>query len=87
WLTLWLHSLSPEADPGNVVVTISGIPHTPHAVDVETGQVNIQLRPLIEAGMHEVTASHRGADSAPMIIEVLGRPPAVQGLEILTRGL
>lgn len=83
WLTLWATGLSPEVDPGNVTVVIAGVPHSPHTVDPATGQVNVQLRPVVRAGEHSVTLSHRGAHSAPVFIHVVGTPPPVHGLERL----
>jgi tRNA (mo5U34)-methyltransferase len=80
WLTIWLSGLSPEADPGNVVVFINEVPHSPEDVQVKTGQVNLRLRPIMTAGKHEVYAAHRGARSNLLPITVLGSPPPIHGL-------
>jgi hypothetical protein len=81
WLTVWVNPLAPEADPSSVVVHISGIPHTPVAVDPVRGQVNVRLRPLIHAGQHSVRATHRGATSNTALLTVTGTPPPIRGLE------
>jgi tRNA (mo5U34)-methyltransferase len=82
WLTLWAEGLSAEADPGNVLVEVAGIPHVPDAVDPAKGQVNIHLRPLVRAGEHEIRLLHRGAESA-LILKVKGQAPKIRGLENL----
>lgn len=83
WLTLWADGLSPEADCGNVIVQVAGIPHVPDALEPTKGQINIRLRPLIEAGEHEVRILHRGAESR-LNLRVKGKPPQIRGLELLT---
>ena len=81
WLTLWIRGLSAEADPGNTVVEIDGVPHLPETVDPETGQLNVRLRPIIPPGIREVKVSHRGALSSGITITVAGDPPEIHGLE------
>ncbi|HZI73783.1 MAG TPA: hypothetical protein VFD73_07090, partial [Gemmatimonadales bacterium] len=82
WLTLWADGLSPEADPGNTLVEIAGVPHVPEAVEPLKGQVNIRLRPLIRAGEHEVGLLHRGAESRlPLLVK--GEAPRIRGLQSL----
>ena len=83
WLTVWVDGLSPEADPGNLHVIVSGIPHHPESVDSSTGQVNVRLRPLIDAGLHKVELVHRGARSSQVELRVIGSPPPIRGLEYL----
>jgi hypothetical protein len=82
WLTLWANGLSPEADPGNVMVEVAGIPHVPLVVDAAKGQINIRLRPLIRAGEHDVRLTHRGAAES-LKLQVKGAAPAIRGLERL----
>jgi tRNA (mo5U34)-methyltransferase len=77
WATVWVSGLSAEADPGNTTVEISGVPHFPDTVDPVTGQVNVRLRPVIDAGEHTVVAVHRGSRSEPLTIAVTGDPPPV----------
>jgi tRNA (mo5U34)-methyltransferase len=85
WATAWVTGLSAEADPGNTVVEVSGIPHRPETADVQSGQVNFRLRPLIGAGEHELRVLHRGAASQPLRVTVSGSPPPIRGLEQLPR--
>lgn len=87
WMTVWADGLSAEADAGNTVVHVSGLPHFPHAVLATSGQINIQLRPLIEPGVHTVEVIHRGVRSTPSAVRVCGEPPPIRGLEVLTAGL
>ncbi len=82
-MTLWMEGLSKEADAGNVTIFVSGVPHYPESVEVEKGQTNVRLRPLICPGSHPVTAVHRGATSNPVMVEVVGPPPLIKGLESL----
>lgn len=84
WLTLWLDGLSMEGDPGNTTVHIDGVPHLPDAVCPAQGQVNVRLRPVVQAGSHDVTVFHRGAQSNTERLLVKGPPPPVRGLERLT---
>jgi tRNA (mo5U34)-methyltransferase len=85
WLTLWVYGLSAEADPGNTTVLISGVPHVPGVVvPSANGQVNVQLRPIIGPGVHDVVVVHRGSRSSPVTIQVQGHPPAIRGLESLS---
>ena len=84
WATIWINGLSPEADPANTMVEISGIPHSPDAVDAQGGQVNTRLRPLIRAGDHPIVVVHRGARTPPKMMRVSGNPPAIRGLERLS---
>lgn len=81
WVTIWVKGLSAEADGANTTVEISGIPHFPDAVAAPGGQVNVQLRPLIRAGEHDIVVVHRGARTPAKIVSVSGSPPAVRGLE------
>jgi hypothetical protein len=82
WITLWVTGLTAEADAGNVVVEIGGVPHLPVAVtDV---QINVQLRPLIGPGEHRLRILHRGSESQPVSLVVTGSPPPIRGLERLT---
>ncbi len=83
WLTLWLTGLTVEADPGNTVIEISGVPHSPNLVDPATGQVNLRLRPAVRPGPQTLIARHRGAESNPLPVEVLGEPAPLHGFESL----
>jgi tRNA (mo5U34)-methyltransferase len=83
WLSLWAEGLSAEADPGNTVVEINGLPHFPDKVCPENGQINVQLRPLILPGLCEVRIGHRGQFGPAKTIKVKGRPPTIRGLEAL----
>jgi tRNA (mo5U34)-methyltransferase len=83
WVTVWMSGLSPEADAGNVSVSISGIPHPVTAVAAGGGQVNFRLRPFIAPGTHTVQILHRGVESRPLDFEVQGEPPRIRGLELL----
>ncbi len=83
FLTVWANGLSAEADAGNVVVEISEIPHSPIGVQAETGQVNVRLRPLIEAGVHRVRVTHRGKSTEYLELEVVGDGPGIKGLQML----
>jgi tRNA (mo5U34)-methyltransferase len=85
WGTAWVSGLSPEADAGNTVIEVSGVPHSPETVVPNTGQVNFRLRPIVDEGEHEVRALHRGATSDARRILVTGRPPPIRGLEALQR--
>jgi tRNA (mo5U34)-methyltransferase len=73
WMTLWVNGLSPEADAGNTVVEVAGVPHLPETVSVELGQVNVRLRPVIRAGTQSVRVLHRGAQSRPINVTVVGQ--------------
>ncbi len=84
WMTLWVEGLSVEADPGNTVVEIDGVPHLPETLDPETGQLNVRLRPVILPGIYIVKVIHRGACSSGITIAVTGDPPQIHGLETLT---
>lgn len=86
WLTLWIKGLSPEADPGNTVVEIGGVPHWPDAVDVSGGQVNVRLRPVVRTGSHEVVVVHRGVRTRGAMVQVTGDAPRIKGLETLSKG-
>ena len=83
WLSLWVSGLSAQADPGNTVVEINGIPHSPDKVLPESGQINVKLRPLILPGFCEVRLCHRGQFSPTRTIKVKGQPPVIRGLEAL----
>lgn len=83
WLSLWVGGLSAQADPGNTVVEINGFPHFPDKVLPESGQINVQLRPLILPGFCEVRICHRGQFGPAKTIKVTGQPPAIRGLEAL----
>jgi tRNA (mo5U34)-methyltransferase len=85
WVTVWVEGLSQEAGTGNTTVLISQIPHYPTAAVAKTGQVNIRLRPLIRAGVHEVVVVHRGVASAPVEMRVTGEAPPIRGLDQPTR--
>lgn len=84
WLTLWIDGLSPEADAGNTIVEIDGVPHLPESVFPDTGQVNLQLRPVVSPGVRKVRVSHRGVWSQEVVVTVTGDRPAIRGLESLT---
>jgi len=86
WLTVWVDGLTAEADLGNTTVEIGGVPHLPEAVHIDTGQINVQLRPVVFAGLNEVVVVHRGARSGPRMVQVVGNPPAIRGLERLLDG-
>jgi hypothetical protein len=81
WVTLWVEGLSAEADCGNLVVEIAGVPHLPDSVDPVKGQVNVKLRPLIRAGERDVRILHRGSASGSRKLRVVGDAPAVRGLD------
>lgn len=83
WLTVWATGLSPEADPSNTQVLISGVPHVPEAVFPEGNQINLKLRPVIHAGNHTVAVSHRGRVSDTFPLQITGTPPPIHGLEAL----
>ena len=83
WLSLWVSGLSAQADPGNTIVEINGIPHSPDKVIPESGQINVKLRPLILPGFCEVRLCHRGQFGPTKTIQVKGQPPAIRGLEAL----
>lgn len=83
WLTVWAAGLSEEADPGNTVVHIGGVPHFPESVTPATGQINVRLRPVLPAGQYEVTVVHREVRSNACPLTVAGSPPPVHGLESL----
>ncbi len=80
WITMWLRGLSDEADAGNVTIFVDGIPHSPEDVHVASGQVNSKLRPLFDAGKHELHAEHRGVRSNALEVEVMGSAPTVAAL-------
>ena len=82
WMTLWADDLSDAADAGNTVVLISGIPHKPVHVDA-TGQINLQLRPVVGPGLHDVVVLHRGVRTEAWPVRVVGNPPVIRGLETL----
>lgn len=82
WLTLWTTGLTAEADPGNTVVRIGDVPHYPRVVVAETGQVNVELRPIVREGVYDVVVVHRGMESAPAQLTVTGRRPGIKGLEV-----
>jgi tRNA (mo5U34)-methyltransferase len=84
WMTLWVNGLSDLADAGNTIVNIANVPHSPTTVSARTGQVNVQLRPVVKAGEHRTTVVHRGVQSEPRTLVVKGTPPPVRGLESLT---
>lgn len=83
WITIWTQGLSPEADCANTTIHIDGILHVPFYLNVENGQINLQLRPLIAAGHSTVHVEHRGQLSAPAQLNVVGDPPPIRGLESL----
>ncbi len=83
WLTLWVEGLSAEADPGNTIVDVDGIPHYPELVEVQRGQINVRLRPIVDAGKVWVHVRHRGAASNGKGVDIVGRAPAIRGLESL----
>ncbi len=70
WLTVWVEGLTAEADRGNTVVEIGGIPHEPVAVEAGVGQVNVTLRPMVRAGRWRVRVRPRGAVSGEMELMV-----------------
>ncbi len=70
WLTVWVEGLTAEADRGNTVVEIGGIPHVPGAVEVGSGQVNVELRSMVREGRWMVRVRHRGAVSGEMELVV-----------------
>jgi tRNA (mo5U34)-methyltransferase len=83
WLSLWVNGLSAQADPGNTVVEINGVPHFPDDVHPDSGQINVRLRPVILPGFSEVRLCHRGQFSPARTIKVKGQPPTIRGLEAL----
>lgn len=84
WMTIWADGLAPTSDAGNTVVQVSGIPHYPNDVFAAEGQINVRLRLVVEAGLHDVVVVHCGARSKAHKIRVLGNPPPVRGLESLS---
>jgi len=72
WLTVWVEGLTAEADRGNTVVEIGGIPHEPAAVEAGSGQVNVKLRPMVRAGRWMVRVRHRGTVSEEVELVVRG---------------
>ena len=72
WMTVWIDRLSPEADPGNTIVEIDGVPHSPEDVSPSTGQVNLKLRPVIESGERHVKVLHRGVTTNGLTFTVKG---------------
>jgi hypothetical protein len=80
WLSVWTTGLSAEADPGNTIVEIDGIPHQPHVIEGTRGQINVRLRALICAGAHTVRVVHREAVSPTVSLTVRGTPPSIPGL-------
>jgi tRNA (mo5U34)-methyltransferase len=83
WLTVWVEGLTTEADAANTAIHIDEVPHIPDAVHAGRGQINARLRPIIAPGQHEVRVMHRGAASGPASLTVVGKPPAIRGLEEL----
>ncbi len=83
WFTIWVEGLPVTSDAGNTVVHVSGIPHYPTEVLVETGQINVKLRPVVAAGLHEVAIIRDGTRTMAREIRVHGEPPPVRGLEDL----
>jgi tRNA (mo5U34)-methyltransferase len=81
WLTLWADGLSAEADPGNTIAEIDGVPHFPEGVYPSSGQVNVRLRRVILAGRSQVRLFHRGQSSHARTITVKGEAPPIPGLE------
>ncbi|MBY0505702.1 MAG: class I SAM-dependent methyltransferase [Bryobacteraceae bacterium] len=79
WLALWVEGLSEVADIGNVSVEVDGVPHGPRAIS--GAQVNVQLRPLFEAGPHELVVTHRGARSNPFTFYLKGNRPPIHGVD------
>jgi tRNA (mo5U34)-methyltransferase len=77
WLTVWIDGLTPEADPGNTVVEIGGIPHAPEDVFPAKGQINVRLRPIVAEGLHTVSVTHGGARSNQSTVRVTGQRPAL----------
>lgn len=71
WLTLWVTGLTPEADAGNVIIHVDGVPHFPDFVDPR-GQVNVPLRRCVAEGRVEVMVEHRGQRSQGVALEVRG---------------
>ncbi|MEO5925950.1 MAG: DUF1698 domain-containing protein [Bryobacteraceae bacterium] len=83
WMTVWLEGLTAEADAGNVIVFVNGVPHTPQDVLAVSGQVNLQLRAVIVNGVHQMYAEHRGSRSAAVPLKIVGAAPTIRGLEQL----
>lgn len=85
WATVWIAGLTPESDAGCTTIWVDEIPHQPHAVVPQHGQVNFALRPLIGPGSHTLRVESREQSTAPMSFLVHGAPPAIRGLELLHR--
>ncbi len=77
WITLWVDGLSELADVGNVTVEVDGIPHRPHAI--AACQINLQLRPLFDAGERRIVVEHRGSRSMLTIFMLRGECPVIKG--------
>ena len=80
-MTLWVKGLSVEADPGNTIVEIAGVPHFQETVLVQSGQINVRLRPRIRSGIHEILVRHREAMSRAVSFQVVGNATIIHGLE------
>ena len=81
WITIWVTGLSAEADAGNTIVELAGVPHLPETVDAVRGQINVRLRPLMRAGEVELIVLHRGSKSLARTLRVRGDAPPIRGLE------
>ncbi len=82
WITIWVAGLSVEADAGNTIVELAGVPHLPDMVDPVRGQINVRLRPVIRAGEVELIVLHRGSKSNASMLTVTGVAPPIRGLEV-----
>ena len=76
WLTVWVRGLSVEAGCGNTAVLVGGTPHDPAAVtwrpNEDAWQINVHLRPSVQAGEHSVQVAHRQARSGVLPVSVKG---------------
>lgn len=85
WLTCWVRGLSPEADVGNTVVTVGGVPHCAETLEwraeESAWQLNVRLRAAVPVGEHAVTVEHRGAVSHARDLRVTTDGERPRGLE------
>ena len=93
WMTIWVAGMSEEADSGNTIVIVDGIPHSPRDVlqcdpqgifgGAGKSQINVELRPLFAAGEYNVEVVHRGCYSNSAKVTISGLAPLIRGLESL----
>ena len=92
-MTIWVAGMSEEADSGNTIVIVDGIPHSPRDVlqcdpqgnfgGAGKSQINVELRPLFAAGEYNVEVVHCGCYSNSAKVTISGLAPLIRGLESL----